>query len=81
MNISINTPIEELLEMFVKYSHQIWKKISVTDETIITLNKIRNTLDKQGIPFVEIIAIEEESYILGYTHRGSRIERKVQILI
>lgn len=80
MHINIHTPIDKLLELWVKYSHRRWEKSSFSSETIKEMNEIEKNLSKHGIFSLKISAISEESYKISYYHKGSWVDRSVPLI-
>jgi len=79
MNITMDTPIEELLELWAKYSKEFIKKGERTDEERENIEKVSKILEKKGISSLHIGLIGEDSFTIGYLHKGSRMEKKIAI--
>lgn len=76
--MSTNTPLQELLGLWVKYTDQVWGNSSVSKETIVELRKINDALDKHGIPSIEVMAMDDTSYTLRFIQRGNKVEKRIQ---
>ena len=77
LDIGMNTPVEELLKLWVNHSHGMWKTQSVDEERIANLRYINEVLDKHGIPYIQITSIDETNYTLEYYYRGNKVEKKI----
>ncbi len=76
--MNTNTPLIELLELWVKYTDQLWANTSVSKETIMELKRINDALDKHGVPAIEVMNIDDTSYTLRYIQRGNKVEKRIQ---
>ncbi len=79
MNITRDAAIEEILELWVRYSKDFIDKKPIANESIKKVNKIREILDIRGVFFLEIDIIEDSSYTVSYSYGGSRVVKKIPI--
>ena len=76
--MNTNTPLIELLELWVKYTDQLWGNTWVSKEVIMELKRINDALDKHGVPAIEVMNTDDTSYTLRYIQRGNKVEKRIQ---
>ncbi|ABR47906.1 hypothetical protein Amet_1730 [Alkaliphilus metalliredigens QYMF] len=80
MDMNIEITIDELLELWVKYTYRLFNCDERADKEVVERRQINDMLDKKGITSVAIHNMTEETYTLQYSHRSSKIEKEVQII-
>jgi hypothetical protein len=79
MKIDMNTPIDELLELWATFSYKLFHKQSTTWEDLEIIKTISKVLDERGIIRLEIFNKEEKRYTLRYYNNGSEFIKEIQI--
>lgn len=81
MNIDINTPLDELLELWATFSYKFFHEQSATKEELETLREVSKVLDIKGIVRLEIYNSEERKYTVRYFKYGDEFKKEVQIAV
>ncbi len=81
MNININTPLEELLELWTTLSYKFFHKQSATKEELETLKEVSRVLDAKEIVRLEIFNTDEKKYIVSYFKYGDEFKKEIQIAV
>lgn len=81
MSIDINTPLDELLELWAKFSYKFFHKQSATKEDLEILRTISKVLDIKEIVRLEIFNSEERKYTVRYFNHGDEFKKEVQIAV
>jgi len=77
MNIDVNTPLDELLEVWAKYSQKLIYTMLTEKEELDDFNKIKLALKTKGIMNLEIHNAYEKEYILHYTKQGGLFKKQI----
>lgn len=74
-----NMSIDEILELWVKYSFEMFNGGNMVIENVETRQKINALLNNKGITALEIYNISDDKYTLRFIHRGSKKTKVVPI--
>ena len=80
-DIHIDTPIDQLLELWVKYSHEMFKDKEKGMENLKERHQINTLLTKKRVDNISILNMNDKSYTLKYLHQGSSKTKIVAILL
>ncbi len=77
MNLTLQDPIEKLLELWLRYSTVNKNQSETKEEVRSNRMEIKNALEKKGVKEVEIFGMENEDFILRYLYKGNKLFKKV----
>ncbi|MCB2294566.1 hypothetical protein LGK95_13735 [Clostridium algoriphilum] len=77
MNIDVNTPLDELLEAWSKYSQKLVYTMLTEKNGLDEFNKIKLVLKTKGIINLDMHNVYDKEYILQYTKQGGRFEKRI----
>lgn len=79
MNIDVNTPADELLESWAKYSQKLISTMLTSKTELDEFNKIKLTLKTKGIMHLEIHNVYDKEFVLHYTKQGGLFEKRITL--
>ena len=79
MNISINTQLDNLLELWAMNSYKLYSKQSDTKEILEQLKSVTEVLDKIGVERVELFNLSESIFSLRYYKHGNECIKDYEI--
>lgn len=80
LEINVNTPVEELLELWVKHSNEMFKDREKASENLQERLEINTMLYKKGVEDLLILDMSDESYTLTYLYKGGTHTKVVPII-
>lgn len=78
MNIDVNTPTDDLLEIWATYSQKLVYTM-LEKEELDEFNKIKLVLVTKGIINLEIHNVYDKEYILHYTKQGGIFKKQIML--
>jgi len=79
MNITKDTSLDELLELWVKYSRNLIETGNYGENGFKNIELINQILNESGVSSKSIVQIEKSSYTISYSHRGGLVTRDIPI--
>ena len=79
MKITLDTNLDELLELWVNYSQKLIEIGDYDNDEVEELKKLRETLVKKGIEALAIDQIDDANYTIRYTHKGNLLRKKIAV--
>jgi len=79
MNIDVNTPLDELLEIWVMYSQKLIYTMLDDKEELDDFNKVKLVLKTKGIVKLDIQNVYDKEYVLHYTKQGGLFEKRIML--
>ena len=76
MNVDVNTPIDDLLEIWATYSQKLFYTMLTSEPEIKEFNKVKLVLKTKGITNLEIHNVYDKEYILHYTKQGGLFKKQ-----
>lgn len=77
MNVDVNTPTDDLLEIWAKYSQKLFYTMLTSKEELEEFNKIKLVLKTKGITNLEIHNVYDQEYILHYIKQGGQFKKQI----
>lgn len=79
MKITIDTNLDELLELWVKHSKKLIECAKNDDNEINKFKILREILVKKGVTSLVIEQIKNISYTVSYSHKGNIIKKVITV--
>lgn len=79
MKINVNTSINELLGLWVKYSHKLFHEQDIAKDELENLKKVNSALEGNGIERLQIFNASEKKYTIHYFKNGGEFKKEFQL--
>lgn len=76
MNVDVNTPTDDLLEIWAKYSQKLFYTMLTSKAELEEFNKIKLVLKTKGITNLEIHNVYDKEYVLHYIKQGGQFKKQ-----
>ncbi|APC42252.1 hypothetical protein [Clostridium estertheticum] len=77
MNIDVNSPLDELLEIWAMYSQKLVYTMLTEKAEIDEFNKVKLVLKTKGIIKLEIHNVYDNEYVLNYLKQGGLFTKRI----
>jgi hypothetical protein len=77
INVKIDTPLEELLELWAKYTYKVFYKGSKSKEELQVIRDVSKILDNRGIEKIQLLTMTDSTFTLQYFKHGTEFVKKI----